>query len=406
MGLVGMNDEPDWTEFHQKQKGVFAQIYLEFALARAENTPTAHAQLEADLPNLLNAAAWLWSHADRPGLLKMAAALWEQSNFFRTRGQAQRAISLLEQARDAAHQMADFLAECDWLEALGFVYWHFAGDYHQAQALYQQTLALAQQINYPQRLALAQLGLGRLYIDLAQFDAAMPLLTEAQQGYHQIHDQVGEIAALLALGALCNQQGDSMGAINYLTRALPLAQAIRDAQNEARLFYTLGHVALKTQNWPEAAKHFEMALAVARQADDRPLEARSLTALGEVNLAQGHAPTAIELLEQALNLQEAAGDMAAVPFTRFSLGKIYAILNQTDKSLAQLNQAYPRLLEMRSAGPAAMAAAYTAWLIADNHLKRGDSAQARAMLQAIQAFDAPPLAELRQAAAARLQSLA
>jgi tetratricopeptide (TPR) repeat protein len=400
-----MSDDLNWAEFYQSRQRLHAYTYLEFAQAQAQPTPVAHAQIEVELPNLLQAADWLRSHEDRPGLLKLAALLWEESNFFRTRGLGQRAIPLLESACAAASQLADRPAECAWLDALSFVHWNFVGDYPRAEALYQQMLALAQQIDHPRLKPHAQLGLGRLYIDLGRFEAALTLLTEALQGYRQASDIGGETTTLMTLGTLYSQQGNWSSATEYLSQALVLAQVTQDIRTEADLLYRIGYIDLMTQNLTGAAEHFQAALAAAQLADHRLLAARSQVALGEVRFGQGDAFTAAALLEEALILQEASGDIVAQPFTQLSLGKTYNFLNEVDKSLAQLHRAYARLVEMRSATPAALAAAYAAWFIADNHLKRGDTGQARYALQNVLTFGLPQLADLRQEATILLQSL-
>lgn len=400
-----MSDEPNWLEFYQDRQRTHADTYLTFAQENAQRDPAAHDQLESESSNLLKVADWLWTQGDQQGILTLASALWEQSDFFRTRGLTQRAIPILEHAREAAQQTADLPAEFVWLEALGFARWHFAGDHAQAQPMYEQALTLAQQINDPHLEARARSGLGQLQLDLGQLDTATELLTQALQGYREAHDQDGEIATLHALGRTCTLQGDLAGATRYLEEGLCLARAAQDPQDEARLLYSLGYACITAQDLENAAGHFQAAVEVARTTGDRSVEARSMTALSELRLAQGDAPGAIALLEGALAIQGTSGDLAAETFTRFSLAKVYNALGEPDKSQAQLYLAYPRLIELEHNPQAVITAVYAVWLMADNHLKRGETDQAQDALHKVLELAPPQLVELRQAAEALLASI-
>jgi tetratricopeptide (TPR) repeat protein len=399
-----MSDEPDWLVFFQDRERLHAEACLALAQKNARPDPVAHDRLEADIGNLLKAAAWLWEQQDQHGTLMLADALWVESDFLRSRGLIQRAVPLLEHARAAARQTGDLSAEFTWLEALGFV--HYAtGNHSPALSHYEQALALAEQINEPGQKAQAQLGLGRLQVDLGQLETAESLLKAALDGFRQSHDHMGEITALIALGTLCSLQGNLSGARAYLEKALALAQTRQDPKNEASVHYMLGYVDVAAQDWSMAAGHFEAAVETAAAAGNRSLEARGTTALGEVRLAQGDAQGAASLLETALARQETRDDILAQAFTRYSLAKVYNVLGELDKSLAQLYQAYPYLLEMKHAPIAAAAAGHAAWIMADIYLRRSKGDEARLMLQRVLELAPAHLAELRHEAEALLESL-
>lgn len=399
-----MSDEPNWVEFYQDRRRSHADAYLAFAQTHAQRDPVAHDQLETESGNLLRAADRFWKQNDWQSTLALAGALWEQSDFLRTRGLMQRAIPLLEHACEAAGRIPDLSAECVWHEALGFV--HYASGTHAPSlSQYRQALDLAQKTDDACLKARVQLGLGRLQTDLGQLDTAAALLTQALQDYRAVRDRNGEIVTLTALGTLCILQGELSGASEYLERGISLARTMEDAQNEASLLYTLGYVATRSQVWQEAAMHFQAAIEAARAIGDHPLEARSMTSLSEVRLVQGDVQGAATLLEQALALQETTDDILTPYVTRFSLAKVYNVLGDIDRSQALLNQAYPRLVEMRHAPQAAMAAAYAAWIMADNYLKRGEADQARNALHDLLELAPPQLDDLRKAAEARLGSI-
>ncbi|MBN1993744.1 MAG: tetratricopeptide repeat protein [Anaerolineae bacterium] len=399
-----MSNEQNWLEFFADRERLYADYYLAFAQQHARRDSTAYDHLEAESGNLLRTASWLAEQNETGNILKLADVLWQQSGFLRSRGFLQRGLPLLEQAQQAAHALGDVRTEFIWLEALAFVYWD-NGNHASALPLYEQALALLQDNDEPLCHAQANLGMGRLQIDMGHLEKANTLLLQALQDYHHIRDQKGELETLIALANLSSLQGNPDKATTYLEQALSLTQARQDLQNEANLQYTLGYVNALAGKWSEAAIHFSAAIKTAHAAGDILLEVRGMTALGEAWLVQGDAQQAVNLLQKALACQETNDDILHKAFTQVYLAKGYNILNQPEQSLVQLRQVYPYLLDLRQAPIMATLAVEAAWIMADNYLKQNNPVLAQAALHDILLLNPDPKAKLYQTTKALLESI-
>jgi tetratricopeptide (TPR) repeat protein len=395
-----MSSAPNWLEFFEDRERLYANYYLDFAHQHARRDPAAYEQLEAESGNLFKTAAWLAEQNEAEGVLRLATALWEQSDFMRSRGFIQRGLPLLEQARQAARQLADLRAEFTCLEALAYVHYSI-GDHALAQPLYEQALVLAQDMDEPQFRAKAQVGKGRLLIDMGHLDQAAILLKRSLDDYRQIQDYGGEIETLIALGNLLSLQGEFATAEDYIKQGILLAQARLDRYSEAELRYVLGYAANLAQDWPKAIIHFEAATALARAIGDRYFEVRGLTALGEAWLVQGNVQQAVTLLEEALARQDTSDDVLTKAFTHLYLAKAYHGLNKTQESLAQLKEVYP----LRKLPVLANLAADAAWLRANNYLKQGQTDLARTALHDFLNLAPDHMIEIRQAAESLLEAI-
>lgn len=395
-----MSTEPNWLGFFENRERLYAAYYLDFAEQNARRDPEAYDRLEAESGNLLRVADWLGEHEEAEGILRLAEALWEESDFIRIRGFMQRGLPLLEQARKVAGQTGDVEAEFVWLEALANIHWSI-GKPDLAQSLYEQALELAQASEKFRLKAQAQLGMGRVYMDLGYLDSATRWLQQALQGYRQIQDYAGEIETLITLGNLLSLQGDFAEAEIYLAQGLPLTQVHKDRRSEAALRYALGYVGTNAQDWPQAVHHYEAAVDIAQAIGDHYYEVRGLTALGEAWLALGNADRAITLLEEALTRQEVSDDILAKAFTHFYLAKAYHEVNHLEKALAQLQHVYPFHEVPILAGEAAEAA----WLKAEIYLEKENVDLARAALQNVLDLAPDHRADLREVARRRLEAI-
>jgi tetratricopeptide (TPR) repeat protein len=260
---------------------------------------------------------------------------------------------------------------------------------------------LAEYIAEPQLKAQAYLGMGRLQMDLGYLEQAATWLKQSLHEYRQCQDHEGEITSLTALGNLLSLQGDSEGAMAYLEQGLLIAQARQDRYSEAALRFALGYVGTAAKDWPMAILHYEPVVEMARAIGDRFLEVRGLHNLGEAWLELGDIQQAVNILEEALIRQETIEDVLTKAFTHFYLGKAYYILDNPEKSLAQL-----RLVDIFRQIPLVVdLAAEAAWMEADNHLKQSKIDLARTTLNEVLNLAPEHMVDLRQAAETLLKSI-
>ncbi len=395
-----MNDDINWLDFFNHRERQHANFYLDFAQQHAHREPTAYQNLEAETGNLLKTATWLAEQHQPNDILQLATALWQKSDFMRTRGFLQRGLPLLKQAHQAARELSNPTAEFIWLEAMAQIHLN-TGNPTAAHPLYEQALTLAQANDELLLKAQAELGLGRLLMEMAQLEQAAVWLKQALTHYRQSQAYDGEIETLVALGNLLSLQGNFGEAISYLEQGLPLTQTRQDKHGEMSLRYALGYVDGISQNWAMAIKHDEIAIELARETGDCVIEARGFINLAEAWIALGEAEKAISILEKSLACQETIDDTLTKAFTHFCLAKAYHALHDAPNSLSQLSYVYP----LRQVPLMIPFVAEAAWLEADNYFQQGRFEEARAAVQDCLNLAPASLVEIRQQAENLLKEL-
>jgi tetratricopeptide (TPR) repeat protein len=215
------------------------------------------------------------------------------------------------------------------------------GHHAQAQGLFQQALRGQPELasKWQALIAAAQFwGLLREVGDArsaGEFRLAEDKLREAMQ----INPR--EVAAVIALARIRDDQGDAIEAERNYRKALDMDPANRDA-----LAGLIGHFA-RTGKPDQARQVIAGLTADQRTALGKELgiiEAGMLRQQAEDLVAQGRGPEAVVLLEQAVLLD------ADDPWLRFGLARQYAVAGERQKGLALFEE----LLARRADDPAAL----------------------------------------------------
>jgi predicted ATPase len=127
-------------------------------------------------------------------------------------------------------------------------------------------------------------------------------------------------AAEFALGKLAIDLGDYEAAEENFRACLALRRELGDLAAEAEALNELAVVAVNTRRLPEARELGEEALKLAQSIDDRRGIGAALRNLGMVAREQGDYPRAIELYGQSLEIWRRLGDLRWIAFVLSSLG--------------------------------------------------------------------------------------
>ncbi|HLI68932.1 MAG TPA: BTAD domain-containing putative transcriptional regulator [Ktedonobacteraceae bacterium] len=271
-------------------------------------------------------------------------------------------------------------AEIDLLRARALCQ---AGDYHQAQAVCQQTLQrlpeqesdlgiaartmlgicavhlrntssgipILQEVLYQQNIPLEEQqieeireALGRAYYLTGNFALAEHHLTRALKCCEQLRDEQGIVNNLLCRGDLYREQGRYEEAEAVLQKALGLARISTAAP--ACQGYALAHLGLlhlEQQRYPQALPFYEDALALAYRWEDDNLKNLVVPALSMVYLFLGDAASAFLFLDQ-MNLQETGLQTTEMRRAEHALAYGLILLYQERYTMA-----YERLKEAEAA---------------------------------------------------------
>jgi predicted ATPase/DNA-binding SARP family transcriptional activator len=234
--------------------------HAEHFLKLAESEPVAEqaawlARIDAERDNFREALSWCLDLGEASLALRIAAALWE---FWWVRG---------------------YLAEGrGWLDA-----------------------ALARGRNAPPELRASALhAAGSLATRQGDYEAAAALFEESLALSEELDDSAGTARSLLSLGTVAAEQGDQERAIELSERSAELYGESGDKRGHALAVSNLGGIALERGEYAKAAELSEQAYGLFETLEDSEGMAFALVNQGFAALSEGQHESAVELLREAL----------------------------------------------------------------------------------------------------------
>jgi signal transduction histidine kinase len=249
-----------------------------------------------------------------------------------------------EQALTLARRRGFGWGQAFALNNLGATY-YYASDYPAAQRSFEAALRIARQVNQPEFIGHAYLGLGNVATGLRNAAASQAYFARAQQAYAACrpryvdgellvlhnrangyldtrelgaaralvkqglgllrqHPQAGSLHKLrLLLGTIQEQQQQSDSAAATWQQVAQASRAAHDAEPEGEAWLFLAQLALKRQQYPAALSHAQRASGLLRRLGADELVGEALDAQATA-LAALRRPEAYDTLRRYVSLRD------------------------------------------------------------------------------------------------------
>ena len=212
----------------------------------------------------------------------------------------------------------------------------------QAEAYYQQALAIYIEFNDRHRQADTYHGLGQVERELRQWAQAEQHHQHALAIFIEFDDRYNQAKTLHTLGSVALGQRNYEQAQEYYQQALTLYIEFSDKFWQAGAYHQLGVVAGKQRQWAQAEQHFQQALATYIEFNDRYLQANAYLGLGQVAYAQQQWAQAEAYYQQALALYIEFNDRYRQADAYHNLG----VVAQEQRQWAQAEAYYQQALAL------------------------------------------------------------
>jgi predicted ATPase/class 3 adenylate cyclase/Tfp pilus assembly protein PilF len=261
-------------------------------------------RLEAEHDNLRTALEWTTRGADREEmLLRMAGSLWR---FWGIHGYMSEGRAWLERAL-ARNPNAPAYLRANGLRGAGILA-RQQGDYAQAKAMHEQSLALFRELGLKLGIARELDALGEIAQCQGNYSQAIELHTESLALRYEIGDKEGVAVSLGQLGSIARGRGQYQYARELLEQSLELNREMGDKQYTALSLNNLGLIACLMAEYGRAVSLFEEAVSLYRELNDRLGISNTLQNLGDVAKDQGDMQWATTLYQRCLALKQELGD--------------------------------------------------------------------------------------------------
>ncbi|MGD8585588.1 MAG: tetratricopeptide repeat protein [Chloroflexota bacterium] len=192
------------------------------------------------------------------------------------------------------------------LDALGEIE-HYYGNYEQAITLHQESLALQQDLGDKEGVAASLAHLGVIARERGRYDEAEKLLQESLQLNRELGDRLRISVDLNNLGFVATRQCHYERALSYHHEAV---QQYRDLNNKLGISESLlnmGDVAKNQGDFRLSLDFYNECLALKKELGDRRGIGRTNIRLATTALLQGDYQQARELAEESLDLFKELG---------------------------------------------------------------------------------------------------
>lgn len=195
------------------------------------------------------------------------------------------------------------------------------GDYVEAKADHEESLALFRQLGPEYNLAIARQldALGEIEQYYGNYEAAAALHQESLALQQELGDKEGVAASLAHLGVIARERGRYDEAERLLQESLQLNRELGDRLRISVDLNNLGFVATRRCHYERALAYHEEAVQQYRDLNNKLGISESLLNMGDVAKNQGDFQQSLDFYNESLALKKELGDRRGIARTNARL---------------------------------------------------------------------------------------
>jgi len=281
--------------------------HAEHFLKLAESDPVPEqaawlARMDAERDNFREALAWSLDTREASLGLRLAAALWE---FWWVRGHLAEGRGWLHEALTRGRSAPPEL-RARALHAAGSLATR-QGDYEAAAALFEESLAIWEELDDAAGTARSLLSIGTVAAEQGDQERAIDLSERAAELYDESGDQRGHALAISNLGGIALERGEYAKAASLSERAYGLFETLEDSEGMAFALVNQGFAALSQKQHERAIELLRQALRRLAELEFRDVIGYCFEGLAAVLAFTRRPEEAARLLGAAEALRESLG---------------------------------------------------------------------------------------------------
>ncbi len=280
-----------------------AEHFLKVAESEPDSGQAAWlARMDAERDNFRGALAWALDMREASLGLRLASSLWE---FWWVRGHLAEGRGWLDEAI-AKGRTAPPELRARGLHAAGSLATR-QGDYESAAVLFEESLALWEELGDAAGTARSLLSIGTVAAEQGDQERAIELSERAAELYSESEDQRGHALAISNLGGIALERGEYAKAAKLSEQAYGLFEALEDSEGMAFVLVNQGFAALSQGRHDRAVQLLREALRRLAELEFKDVIGYCFEGLAAVLAFTGRAEEAARLLGAAEHLRESLG---------------------------------------------------------------------------------------------------
>ncbi len=188
------------------------------------------------------------------------------------------------------------------------------------------------------KLIAAQLKLGQMYYDNAEYEDAERMFIKSLKKSRQLEDNTNIAESLRKQGQLFRKQRKNDLALEKFNEALSMSTVMNDKNSMAKIMNSIAILYYKTDRFDEALEYWLQAFNIAKEFDDKLKISKYVNNIGIWYWKDQDYSRAIEYYEKSLAIKEELGDIRNFGKTLNNLGEVYYDMGDFKNAIAQFNE--------------------------------------------------------------------
>jgi len=188
------------------------------------------------------------------------------------------------------------------------------------------------------QLIAAQLQLGQMYYDNAQYDKAGTSFDQSLRKSKELEDNTSLAESLRKQGQLFRKQRQNDLALEKFTEALSISTVMNDKNSMAKIMNSIAILYYRTDRLDEALENWLQAFNIAKEFDDKLKISKYVNNIGIWYWKDHDYSKAIEYYDQSLAIKQELGDTRNYGKTLNNLGEVYYDMGDFAGAIDHFNQ--------------------------------------------------------------------
>jgi tetratricopeptide (TPR) repeat protein len=198
------------------------------------------------------------------------------------------------------------------------------GDYTKASEFSNQSLKLAQQLNYKVGIANSLLDLGNISQNNNDYGAALKYFDNSLAIYTEKGDKEGIGSAFNGIGTVYWSKGEYPNALGYFSKGLEIFKKIGNKRRMIAAYSNIGAVYHIFGKYPEALKFQLIALKLVEELEDKSQLIKSYNNIALIYISMQNYPLAVNYFSKGLKLAQQLGDKKAIGTLYGNIGNLHS----------------------------------------------------------------------------------
>ena len=187
-------------------------------------------------------------------------------------------------------------------------------------------------------LIAAQLKLGQMYYDNAQYDKAETIFAQSLRKSKELDDNTSKAESLRKQGQLFRKQRKVDLALEKFNEALSISTVMNDKNSMAKMYNSIAILYYREKRFDEALEYWLQAFSIAKEFDDKLKISKYVNNIGIWYWKDFDYSKAIDYYQQSLAIKEELGDTRNYGKTLNNLGEVYYDMGDFTSAIDHFNQ--------------------------------------------------------------------